>query len=330
MRAEEARGVAGDAGVIKEFVPLTSVTKLNPSLKGLKANLEEPTSFVPMSAISGDTQSITAEEQRPLKEVMKGYTYFESGDVLLAKITPCFENGKLALAEINCRFGFGSTEFHVIRADAEALDARYLYHFFRQPMIKQLGEKKMTGSAGQRRVPKSFLESLEIYLPPLEHQKHIARVLDKADELRAKRRRTIARLDELLKSVFLEMFGDPATNSKGWPELPLGDTAIKIADGPFGSNLKSSHYQAEGVRVIRLQNIGVGYLDDRDQAFVSAEHFSSLPNNHCIPGDVIVGTMGAPNLRACIIPSTLKRALNKADCVLYRINPQLIDLRRKS
>lgn len=183
----------------------------------------------------------------------------------------------------------------------------------------------MTGSAGQRRVPKSFLESLEIYLPPLEHQKHIARVLDKADELRAKRRRTIARLDELLKSVFLEIFGDPATNSKGWPELPLGDTAIKIADGPFGSNLKSSHYQAEGVRVIRLQNIGVGYLDDRDQAFVSAEHFSSLPNNHCIPGDVIVGTMGAPNLRSCIIPSTLKRALNKADCVLYRINPQLME-----
>ena len=71
---------------MKEFVPLISVTKLNPSLKGLKADLGEPTSFVPMSAISEDTQSITAEERRPLKEVMKGYTYFESGDVLLAKI----------------------------------------------------------------------------------------------------------------------------------------------------------------------------------------------------------------------------------------------------
>nr|WP_306799246.1 restriction endonuclease subunit S [Alcanivorax quisquiliarum] len=114
------------------------------------------------------------------------------------------------------------------------------------------------------------------------------------------------------------MFGDPVTNPKGWPRAALPDVAEKFTDGPFGSNLKSSHYVEEGVRVIRLQNIGVGSLLDDDLAFISEEHYQSLPRNHCQPGDVIVGTLGDPNLRACIIPEGLSAALNKADCLLFR------------
>jgi type I restriction enzyme, S subunit len=99
---------------------------------------------------------------------------------------------------------------------------------------------------------------------------------------------------------------------------PIGDLASKFSDGPFGSNLKSEHYKEIGVRVVRLQNIGVGEFLDDDRAFISDEHFDQLDKHECLPGDVLVGTMGNPNLRACILPSYLPRALNKADCVQIR------------
>ncbi|MGL5995388.1 MAG: restriction endonuclease subunit S [Pseudomonas proteolytica] len=162
------------------------------------------------------------------------------------------------------------------------------------------------------------LARYEFSLPPVPDQQRIVAILDKADALRAKRRGAIAKLDQLLQSVFLEMFGDPVTNPKGWPIRGIAELAEQLRDGPFGSNLKSEHYQSSGIRVIRLQNIGVWRFLGNDAAYVSEEHFASLPRNHCRPGDVLIGTLGDPNLRACILPSSIERALNKADCLLFR------------
>jgi type I restriction enzyme S subunit len=94
--------------------------------------------------------------------------------------------------------------------------------------------------------------------------------------------------------------------------------ASKFSDGPFGSNLKSEHYTERGIRVVRLQNIGVGQFVDDDSAYISERHFASLKKHECLPGDVLVGTLGDPNLRACIQPDWLAVALNKADCVQVR------------
>ena len=102
----------------------------------------------------------------------------------------------------------------------------------------------------------------------------------------------------------------------------LGDVALKLQDGPFGSNLKSSHYVDEGVRVVRLQNIGSGHFDDRDQAFISPEHFEKLQKHTCEAGDVLVATLGDPILRAAIQPESLPVALNKADCIQLRCDPE--------
>ncbi len=110
-----------------------------------------------------------------------------------------------------------------------------------------------------------------------------------------------------------------------WKLVKLPDIALQFSDGPFGSNLKSAHYTAEGVRVIRLQNVGVGEMLHEDVAFISREHYESLPRNHCKPGDVIIGTLGEPNLRACVIPDDLPESLNKADCVLLRPDRSLAD-----
>ena len=208
---------------------LSEIADLNPSLAESLSS-DEPVSFVPMSAVTAETASTSHGENRCYGEVSKGYTPFRDGDLLVAKITPCFENGKIAQATLTHRFGFGSTEFHVIRPKPGKADARYLLHFLRQDRIRRDGERKMTGSAGQRRVPGHFLAGLSVPLPPLPEQRRIAEILDKADALRAKRRAVLAQLDTLTQSIFLDMFGDPATNPKGWKKTSL-EELFEIARG---------------------------------------------------------------------------------------------------
>jgi type I restriction enzyme S subunit len=111
-------------------------------------------------------------------------------------------------------------------------------------------------------------------------------------------------------NLFLDLFGSPATNPKGWDQAQIGDLAEIFSDGPFGSNLKSSHYTESGVRVIRLQNIGVREFVDNDKAFVSNSHYEELSKHTCLPGDVLIGTLGDPNLRACIQPHHIPIAIN--------------------
>jgi type I restriction enzyme S subunit len=188
---------------------LGEVCEINPRMPKSLAD-DDAASFLPMAAVSEEGQ-IAFEEQREVGEVKKGYTYFERGDVLVAKITPCFENGKAARTlSLSNPIGFGSTEFHVLRA-GEEIDAAYLFHLIWNARFREVGANNMTGSAGQKRVPADFLKRLEIPLPPLDEQRRIAAILDKTDALRRKRKRTLDLLDGLTQSVFLEMFGDLAT-----------------------------------------------------------------------------------------------------------------------
>ncbi|MCC6457981.1 MAG: restriction endonuclease subunit S [Caldilineaceae bacterium] len=186
---------------------------------------------MPMAAVIAEMTCSTPGEERPYYEVSKGYTPFLDGDLLVAKITPCFENGKITQARIQYKFGFGSTEFHVVRPYRHLVDARYLLHFLRQEKVRLEGERKMTGSAGQRRVPVSFLANLEIPLPPLAEQQRIAAILDRADELRAKRRAALAQLDTLTQSIFIDMFGDPTTNPNEWPNSTILGEVAEITSG---------------------------------------------------------------------------------------------------
>jgi len=167
------------------------------------------------------------------------------------------------------------------------------------------------------------IANIEMSVPPLAEQQRIVALLDEADELRKLRAQADRRTAALLPALFHGMFGDPAVNPKCWPTRRLRELGAKVSDGPFGSNLKSSHYTPAGVRVIRLQNIGVGCLVDKDRAYISPGHFDSLRKHECLPGDVLVGTLGDPNLRACILPPEIPQALNKADCVQIRPNPEI-------
>ena len=103
----------------------------------------------------------------------------------------------------------------------------------------------------------------------------------------------------------------------GWETASIRDTSELISDGPFGSNLKSSHYVADGIRVIRLGNIGAGKFLDDDKAYISEEHYETLKKYTCRAGEIVIGTLGEPNLRACLIPDDIDISVNKSDCVHF-------------
>ncbi|MBW2428344.1 MAG: restriction endonuclease subunit S [Deltaproteobacteria bacterium] len=180
---------------------------------------------------------------------------------------------------------------------------------------------KFIKGATRQKLNKSNASEIPITLPSLAEQKRIAAILDKADAIRRKRRQAMQLADEFLRSVFLDMFGDPVINPNKWDMKSIGSIAIKFSDGPFGSNLKTSHYVDAGIRVVRLQNIGVDEFLDYDRKYISLAHFRKLIKHRCIPGDLIIGTLGEPNLRACILPPYIAEALNKADCIQFRVDP---------
>ena len=187
------------------MVPLSELATFNPPAPTLTR--DDDVAFVPMSSLflnfRHECKSLTIYAPPILR---RGYNYMQTGDVLVAKITPCFENNKIAVADLDRTHGFGSTEFHVIRTNRSALNSRYLVHFLRQDSIRKAGEQRMTGSAGQRRVPRLFLEDLAIPLPPIDEQRRIAAILDQADNLRRKRRVALERLQFLRQADFIESF----------------------------------------------------------------------------------------------------------------------------
>ncbi|ALV81221.1 restriction endonuclease subunit S [Pseudomonas aeruginosa] len=211
-------------------VKLSDVATINPRLPR-DVDESQQVTFVAMASASEDGH-LLASEARVLSETQKGFTYFDRSDVLLAKITPCFENGKcLRPGQIPTEIGFGSTEFHVIRPDTESLDSLYLFYLVWSEQFRFLGEKSMSGAAGQKRVGSDFLKGFEIPLPPLPEQKRIAAILDKADAIRRKRQQAIQLADDFLRAVFLDMFGDPVTNPKGWPLKRFGEIGTWASGG---------------------------------------------------------------------------------------------------
>lgn len=148
---------------------------INPSKSDIK-NLSDETvvSFVEMSSVSNDGY-IEKKIDRSLKDVRKGsYTYFAEGDIILAKITPCMENGKCALATgLTNGIGMGSSEFHVFRCDEELVLRPFLFAMLNRSIIREAAEKVMTGASGHRRVPISFYEDLLVPVPPISTQQHI-------------------------------------------------------------------------------------------------------------------------------------------------------------
>lgn len=161
-------------------VSLSAICEINP--KKLPSPEDGKVSFIAMEAVSEDAKLLSSVI-RDYSDVSKGFTSFAENDVLIAKITPCFENGKGAYVEgMQNGIGFGSTEFHVLRAGANS-DSKYLYFLTNTSEFRVRGEANMQGSAGQKRVTTDYLRSLKVTVPiDVNEQKKIAAVLSSADQ----------------------------------------------------------------------------------------------------------------------------------------------------
>ncbi|MCX7865986.1 MAG: nucleotidyl transferase AbiEii/AbiGii toxin family protein [Limisphaera sp.] len=209
-----------------EVKRLKFAAELNPSsidLRRLSPDAE--VSFVPMEAV-GEYGGLDLSRTKLLSEVASGYTYFADGDIVIAKITPCFENGKGALAAgLTNGVAFGTTELHVLRA-LDATDRKYLFYATLSDAFRRLGEAEMYGSGGQKRVPEAFVENLKHPVPPEPEQRAIAAFLDretaKIDELVAKKERLIELLQEKRTALITRAV------TKGLdPTVPMKDSGVE-------------------------------------------------------------------------------------------------------
>ena len=171
-------------------------------------------SFVPMPSVSEDGK-IDCSNIKPYKEVRKGFTYFAENDVLFAKITPCMENGKGAVAKgLSGGIGSGSTEFHVLRPIEGKSNPYWLYIITMFELFRVGARKVMTGTGGQLRVPVGYLSDFPISLPPISLQDSFEEFVHQSDKSKF-----------YGKSQFIEMFGDPVYNTMDWPTKPIKDIA---------------------------------------------------------------------------------------------------------
>ena len=217
------------------MVKLGEVCKINPRRdKSITSSTE--ISFIEMKSLleNGSVHPVTV----PAEKYLKGYTPFQNHDILIAKITPCFQNGKIGLAKIDTDFGFGTTEFHVVRS-GETLSPEYLTFFLRQQWILDAGKKCMTGSGGQRRVPKAFLENLKIPLPPLGEQKRIAEILGGVSKAIQKTKVQLLLVDILRENKYLSLSKD-ADTFKSLKDLGVkkitGKSIVAKPDNEHGIN----------------------------------------------------------------------------------------------
>jgi Type I restriction modification DNA specificity domain len=186
---------------------LNQVAKINPSTDFSSVGSDDAVSFVPMDCVDEVWGEVMEEYSRPYSE-SKGYTEFQEGDVLWAKITPCMQNGKSAIAQgLLHQRGFGSTEFHVFRVDAMQLDARYLLAVLRLKYLRQFAALFFGGSAGHQRVDASFFQKLAIPLPPLTVQQKIATEIEalkiQAQTLRQQAQATLDQAKQQVEKIIL-------------------------------------------------------------------------------------------------------------------------------
>ena len=175
--------------------------EFNPRRPNLTLKETDKVSFVPMPSVSenGYLQDVVDEEYGKVK---KGFTYFENNDVLFAKITPCMENGKGAIAEgLTNNIGMGSTEFHVLRPIEGVSSPYWLLALTRLPIFRERASKNMTGTGGQKRVPANYLENFIVGLPSIEEQNRFENIYKQADKSKFELRKSIEAIDAVIKSL---------------------------------------------------------------------------------------------------------------------------------
>ncbi len=205
------------------MVQVKDVCRVNPQKSEIR-NLEENTtvSFVPMADLGMNCVDFTLQQSKTLSEVGASYTYFCENDVLVAKVTPCFENGKAGIARgLKNGIGFGSSEFIVLRPLEHTL-AEWVFGFITTPAFRITATAKMTGTGGLQRVPREVFETYKIPLPPMETQRQIVAEIEAEQQLVGANRELIERMEKKIAAAIARVWGEePAGEQETLQLSPL-------------------------------------------------------------------------------------------------------------
>ncbi len=241
-----------------EIKSLADIVQLNPKESIAKGTIAKK---VPMDKLHLFCRDIPEY----IFEKFNGGTKFRNGDTIMARITPCLENGKTAKVDIlnDGEIGFGSTEYIVFRAIDGISDADYLYYLICSPSVRNPAIKSMIGSSGRQRVQIDVIENLQIEVPPLEGQRKIGSLLKSLDDKIALNNRINDNLQQQAQAIFEKEFLTVQTLPEGWKQASL----IDIAD--YQNGLAMQKYRPEdgeiGIPVLKIKELRQGCCDDSSE-----------------------------------------------------------------
>lgn len=292
------------------LVPLAEICTINPpKSEGLSLPPDTLVSFVPMSDLGENRITFVPKETKRVGEIGASYTYFTNGDVLLAKVTPCFENGKAGIARyLENGVGFGSSEFYVLRPLNRVL-SEFIYFSvthdqFREPAIGQ-----MTGTGGLQRVPRSYIERFQIPLPPLEVQKEIVAEIEGYQKVIDGARAVV---DNYKPHIQV----DPE-----WPMVKLGEVC---EINPETVNPEAA-YAGQGFFYIDITSVENGTGRFMGYTEIVGSEAPSRARRVVRPGDVLLSTV-RPNLKAfTLLKDVRERAVASTGFAVLRGRADILD-----
>lgn len=312
-----------------EHKRLRFALRMNPSKNEIDLDDSDLISFVPMDAV-GEYGGIRLNEEKELSEIGSGYTYFCDDDVVVAKITPCFENGKGALAKgLKNKTAFGTTELHVMRTTPEQLKPEFLFYLTISDLFRKIGESEMYGAGGQKRVPESFIKDFRAGLPSIKEQQAIARFLDfktaQIDTLISKKREL---LDKLVEKR-IALISHAVTKGLD-PSVPMKDSGVTwLGDIPAHWDTKRLKFVGKtryglgeppqkldgGLPFIRATDIYRGEIDGAKVQTVDPDCVPWSRNPTLKAKDILVVRSGAYTGDSAIVPAKWEGSIAGYDMV---------------
>lgn len=292
--------------------------------------------FVPMSHAPTSFRNKLRFDERNWGEIKKAYTNFIDGDVIFAKVTPCFENGKAALVEgLPNGIGAGSSELFVLRPSNTEVSAKYILGLIKSRDFMHEGAENMTGAVGLRRVPRHFVESYIVPVPPAVEQNRIAQKLDdllsQVDNLKARVDAIPTLLKRFRQSVLAAAVSGRLTeewralsgieaSQKIWQDTTLSKLCVLVTSGSRGW---ADYYSVSGAIFIRSQDINTDDLDIADTAFVKLPESSEGKRTRVQEQDILITITGANVGKVARVKNEISEAYVSQHVALVRLkNPK--------